>query len=97
MKAEERPAGFVTDDSIEPAEPGLPTEAIGAPLAEDQPVAPTDESIAARLSEEAHEAWIQSITEQVGRMRREEGLRGVAETPRPNRRRFSSSVPRCRT
>jgi len=81
LKAEERPAWFVTDDSIEPAEPGLLTEAIRAPLAEDPPVAPTDESIAARLSEEAHEAWIQSITEQVGRMRREEGLRNVAETP----------------
>ena len=54
----------------------VPFETIDAPLEEDEPVAPVDESIAAKLAEDAHRSWIQSITDQLGRMRRrEEDLR----------------------
>ena len=59
----------------------MPSETIETEIEEDEPAAPADETIAARLAEEAHRSWIQSITEQLGRMRRDEGVGGVTETP----------------
>jgi hypothetical protein len=81
LTAGERPAGAVADDSFEPTEPEVPSETIETDIEEDEPAAPADETIAARLAEEAHRSWIQSITEQLGRMRRDEGVGGVTETP----------------
>jgi hypothetical protein len=75
-RADDGPADAVQEEPTRVVGAELPFETIDAPLEEDEPVAPVDESIAAKLAEDAHKSWIQSITDQVGRMRRrEEDLR----------------------
>ncbi len=75
-RVDDGPADAVQEEPARVVEAEGPVETIDAPLEEDEPVAPVDESIAAKLAEDAHRSWIQSITDQVGRMRRrEEDLR----------------------
>jgi PEGA domain-containing protein len=63
----------VEGEPTEAAESERPVETVDAPpLEESQPIASVDASIAAALSEDAHKSWIQSITEQLGRIRRRE-------------------------
>ena len=70
------PADAVQEEPARVVGAEVPSETIDAPLEEDEPVAPVDESIAAKLAEDAHRSWIQSVTDQLGRMRRrEEDLR----------------------
>ena len=68
---DERPADAVEEEPTRVMAEG-PVETIDAPLEEDEPVAPVDESIAPTQAEDAHRSWIQSITDQLGRMRRPE-------------------------
>ena len=69
---DEPPADAIEEEPARVGGEQMPFETIDAPLEEDEPVAPVDESIAAELTEDAHKSWIQSITDQVGRMRRRE-------------------------
>jgi hypothetical protein len=71
-RVDDGPADAVQEEPARAVGAEVPSETIDAPLEEDEPVAPVDESIAAKLAEDAHRSWIQSITDQLGRMRRPE-------------------------